>query len=378
MHAKIPIMSTKTLRILVVGQSPPPVGGQAVMIQNLLDGEYKDIELIHVRMNFSQELNSAGKFRFSKLKELVLVVVNIYRSKFAYRPTILYYPPSGPRHLPVIRDAVILCLTRWLFKSVVFHFHASGLLEYLQKINPLARTILKIAFIHPDLAIHISKSAPRDGLGLGCKREIIIANGIPDAAGDYTIRKIVAGSQVSILFVALLCEDKGVLIAIRAALELLNTGYDIKLTCLGKWESTDLQAHAFDLIEPQFEGHFSFPGVVVGEDKWQYYRSAQIFIFPSYFHSETFPVVLLEAMSFSLPIVTSRWRGIPDVVEEGSCAFLCEPKDIAGCRNALEHLVKYSSLRDQMGRKSRERYLSHFTIEMHRKAMELALSQFKE
>jgi glycosyltransferase involved in cell wall biosynthesis len=83
-------------------------------------------------------------------------------------------------------------------------------------------------------------------------------------------------------------------------------------------------------------------------------------------------------MCFSLQVVATKWRGIPEVVEEGRCAILCEPMDVTGCRNALAQLVKDSSLRQNMGQKSRERYLRHFTIETHRKAMECALSQLRE
>ena len=57
----------KPLRILVVGQTPPPYGGQAVMVQFLLDGKYHDIELVHVRMFFSRELKSTGTIKITKL-----------------------------------------------------------------------------------------------------------------------------------------------------------------------------------------------------------------------------------------------------------------------------------------------------------------------
>jgi glycosyltransferase involved in cell wall biosynthesis len=153
---------------------------------------------------------------------------------------------------------------------------------------------------------------------------------------------------------------------------------DVELTCMGEWDTPDVQARAESMIEPKFQLRFKFPGVQIGGGKWQYYRNADIFLFPSFFHSETFGIVLLEAMSFSLPIVTTRWRGIPDVVEEGSCAILCETRDVAGCRDALAQLVNDPSLRDRMGRKSRERFLRYFTIEAHRKAMEAALSQLKK
>jgi glycosyltransferase involved in cell wall biosynthesis len=131
------------------------------------------------------------------------------------------------------------------------------------------------------------------------------------------------------------------------------------------------------MIEAKFKSQFRFPGVLVGDQKWEHYRNADVFLFPSFFHSETFGLVLVEAMCFSLPIVATRWSGIPEVVEEGSCAVLCEPRDIAGCCDALTQLVNDPSLREAMGRKARERYLRLFTIDAHRKAMESALSQLR-
>jgi glycosyltransferase involved in cell wall biosynthesis len=173
-------------------------------------------------------------------------------------------------------------------------------------------------------------------------------------------------------------EEKGVLIAIEAAQQLMSTGLDVELACVGGWSSQEFQQRAESVIEPGFKSRFKFPGVQTGADKWEYYRRADIFVFPSFYHSETFGIVLLEAMCFSLPVVATRWRGIPEVVEEGSCAILCDPREVAGCRDALSQLVNNASLRRDMGQRARERYLRHFTLEAHRKEMEGALLQLRE
>jgi glycosyltransferase involved in cell wall biosynthesis len=365
------------LRILVVGQTPPPYGGQTVMIQLLLDGVYQDIELVHVRMNFSKELNSSGRLKLHKIWELFRVAAAIYRAKFIMRPEVLYYPPSGPNYVPVIRDIFILCATRWLFNKTVFHLHAGGISEFYLRMNPALRVFFRIALFNPDLVIRTAGLSAQDGKGLFCKREVVVANGIPDSAEKSIVRTAVRNVPIGLLLVALLREDKGVLVAISAVQQLLIAGMDVELTCIGEWDSPDLRTHAESLIEPRFRSRFRFPGVQTGFDKWEFYRNADIFVFPSYFHSETFGIVLLEAMCFSLPVVATRWRGIPEVVEEGSCAILCEPRDVAGCRDALAKLVNDPALRDRMGRSARERFLRYFTIEAHRNAMERALSQLK-
>lgn len=367
----------KLLRILVVGQTPPPYGGQTVMIQYLLDGTYNDIELIHVRMNFSKELKSTGRFQFAKLYELLRVVAAIYWIKLRRRPEILYYPPAGPNFVPVIRDIIILCTTRWLFRATAFHFHTGGVCEYSLGLNPVLRKLFHFAFARPDLVIRTSYGAAPDGPALSCWRELVVPNGLPDYAGKSIERATKSGMRVNILFVAMLYEEKGVLVAVQAVQELLAAGMDVDLTCLGEWRSPEVQRRVEAVIKPEFKSRFQFPGVQTGDAKWEYYRKAHIFLFPSYVPAETFGLVLVEAMCFSLPIVATRWRGIPEVVEEGSCAILCEPRDVESCRAALAQLACDPPLRTRMGLKARERYLHHFTIETHRKAMECALSQLK-
>jgi glycosyltransferase involved in cell wall biosynthesis len=361
----------------VVGQTPPPYGGQAVMIQLLLEGVYQDIELVHVRMNFSKKLMSTGHFQVSKLWELFRVVAAIYWTKIRLRPEVFYYPVAGPDILPVIRDIFILSMTRRLFRATVFHFHTGGLCEYSLGLNPVLRKLFEFAFARPDMVIRTADGAAPDGPALHCRRELVVPNGIPDYAGEGIEREAGAGGRVNILFVALLWEDKGIFVAVQAVQQLLAAGMDVELTCLGEWRSPEVKRRVEAMIEPQFRSRFNFPGVQIGDSKWEYFRKAHIFVFPSYVYEETFGLVLVEAMCFSLPIVATRWRGIPDVVEEGCCAFLCEPQDVTGCRDALAQLVKDPILMGRMGREARNRYLRYFTIEAHRRAMENALSQLR-
>lgn len=60
-------------------------------------------------------------------------------------------------------------------------------------------------------------------------------------------------------------------------------------------------------------GDFSFPGPLDDDAKWAAYREAELFILPSF--SENFGVVVAEAMSAGLPVITTRatpWRLLRD------------------------------------------------------------------
>ena len=44
---------------------------------------------------------------------------------------------------------------------------------------------------------------------------------------------------------------------------------------------------------------------------------ADCLVFPTFYENEAQPLVLLEAMSAGLPVITTSWRGVPEVLPEG-------------------------------------------------------------
>ncbi len=78
-----------------------------------------------------------------------------------------------------------------------------------------------------------------------------------------------------------------------------------------------------------------------------YYAAMDIFVFPS--RKEGLGSALLEAMSFSLPIVAARVGGIPDLVQHEENGLLIESGDATGLRHALQRLVASTELRARLG-----------------------------
>ena len=356
--------------IIVVGQTPPPFGGQAVMIEMLLRGVYEGIQLLHVRMDFTKEMNEMGRWKARKITTLLRIVFEIYRERIRSGARVLYYPPSGPKLLPVARDIAILLPSRWLFKTVIFHFHATGLSTFRETLKFPMSFLFDRAFMRPDISVRLAETATSEGGRLGTRKEYIVPNGIEDAAGTELRRERIPDQPIKILFVAVLVEDKGILVMLEAFCRVVSLGWNVRLTCMGQWDSAELEQRGKAILrESTCEDRVDFPGVLTGERKWEKYRSADLFCFPTFFHSETFPVVLLEAMSFSLPIVSTRWRGIPDVVEEGVNALLVEVRDSKGVADALCALLADEKRRGRMAQASRMRFMERFTAEAHWRAM---------
>ena len=68
---------TAPLDILGGDQTPPPVHGQAVMTQYLLDGRYTRIRLHYVRMAFSDSIDEVGAFKWRKLGHLAATILRV-------------------------------------------------------------------------------------------------------------------------------------------------------------------------------------------------------------------------------------------------------------------------------------------------------------
>lgn len=72
------------------------------------------------------------------------------------------------------------------------------------------------------------------------------------------------------------------------------------------------------------------------------------------------PRVIMEAMSYGIPVVATRVDGIPEMVADGVTGFLVEPEDVAGFAQAVETLLADADLRARMGAAGRERAVRLF------------------
>ncbi|MEO8589859.1 MAG: glycosyltransferase family 4 protein [Flavobacteriales bacterium] len=367
------------LRILVVGQTPPPFGGQAVMIEKLLQGRFSAIRLFHVRMTFSEDMESVGKFAFRKVWVLFTTILRIWWARFRYRTPVLYYPPSGPNRVPVMRDIVLLCCTRWLFSKVVFHFHAGGVSGYDHELSAPLRPLFRFAYRKPALAIRTAPQNPEDGKVFGAVRDVVVPNGIEDDRGRVAERTSGPGEPLVILFTGVLIPSKGVEILLRAFDDLVRQGVDARLQLMGKWGDAGFEEECLAYVSKcGLEERVEFVGVKRDREKLAYFAGCDVFCFPSFFEAESFGLVLVEAMQFAKPVISTRWRGIPSVVADGQSGFLVAIKDPAAVVEKLVLLARDPALRRKMGEQGRRIFEQRFTLEAFHRSMERELSGLSE
>jgi glycosyltransferase involved in cell wall biosynthesis len=361
-------------KILIVGQTPPPYGGQALMIQELVRAAFREVRTYHVRMGFSESMSALGRVRMRKLLHLATVVRRALALRFSHRIPVLYYPPAGPTPAAVVRDMVLLAALRPFFRKVIFHFHAAGLSDFLSAKPATFRFLARAAYGRPEAAIQTSALAPADAAFFGTKKVTIIPNGLADAALPYLEIRRTAEEKVRVLFVGAISEIKGTLLLLEAARELATRRSDFTVWFVGEFISPGYEHKVREFCRRSgLQDVVFFLGPRVNDAKWRVFRRADILCLPSFL--ESFGNVLVEAMMFQLPVVATRVGGIPDIVDHGVTGYLLpgnSPMELSG---SLETLIIDRDLREAMGREGRRRYLERFTLDIHLRRMEEFLHQ---
>ncbi|HEY2328593.1 MAG TPA: glycosyltransferase family 4 protein, partial [Verrucomicrobiae bacterium] len=145
------------------------------------------------------------------------------------------------------------------------------------------------------------------------------------------------------------------------------------LTLVGAFASDNEEKVLRDFIRQRgVQNIVEILGFVSAERKAQALAGADVFCFPTYYLAENQPGTLIEAMAYGLPIVTTRWRSIPEMLPE-NYPGLVDPKSPEQIALALRRVAAG----DFTGT-LRELFLRQFTLEQHLAGMATAIRSVEE
>jgi len=400
------------MKLLVFAHIPPPHHGQSYMVQLMLEGfggdhrgrtpkssphsgDVHGIQCYHVNTRLSQRLEDIGEFHTAKLFRLLVYCAEAIWCRFRYGVTNFYYIPAPGKTSALYRDWMVLLLCRPFYKRIILHWHAAGLAKWLETaVQIRTRALTYHCARQADLSIVLTHYNMSDAEKLLARRIRVVGNGIPDPCSDFRQRilprrrarfaareKLFNGRKleaadyhdtggepqtVKVLFLAHCMEEKGLFDAMRAVILANRTLAEqqsfvrMKLVVAGTFVS-QTEREQFDrlLLEPEFGSAVDYLGFVGGEAKKRAFSEADCFCFPTYYYAESFGLVVVEAMAFGLPIITTRWRSIPEMfpTDYPGLVTIKSPEIIAA---ALLNLLP-----QETGEVFRQIFLARFTLEAH-------------
>ena len=116
------------------------------------------------------------------------------------------------------------------------------------------------------------------------------------------------------------------------------------------------------IAKKELSSFFTFHGKVEYDKVVYFYNRAYAFLFPTNRY-EGFPMVLVEAMFNSLPIIAFNKGGVSDAVVDKETGYLIRPGNLKKFKKSILQILNNPDIKNSMGSKSLEKAQKDFTIE---------------
>ncbi|MCD6459052.1 glycosyltransferase family 4 protein [bacterium] len=152
---------------------------------------------------------------------------------------------------------------------------------------------------------------------------------------------------------------KGILYLIEAAVEVAKYYPNSKFVVSGE---DDEAAKILKKIcaKKKISDYFVFLGY--RKDVIDIMQCFDMLICPSLF--EGLPRVVLESMALGVPVIGSNVDGIPEVIDDGKCGYLVQPKDASALADRILRLLKNQDTLLKFGKNSAEKIKKQFRAEL--------------
>lgn len=251
---------------------------------------------------------------------------------------ILFFSSSSTPSLFLLH--VILYLLYPNLKIYVVHHHFAedslvGLKKIIYKITQDLCLSLSEAIVTPNVYVkkQIEKKYP--------KKKIVFLEMAFKKKSEVDVSVY---HKYNLLYVGTVYERKGLIYLIEAISLLSPHERDcLKLDIVGNISSDKYYQYLKKEINAKnLSNNINFIGRVSNEKLEEYYKSAYCFVFPSLL--EGYGMVLVEAMSYALPVIAFNNSAIPFTVKDGINGILVRNKDSKDLACCIERILTNTKL----------------------------------
>lgn len=348
---------------------PPPVHGAAMMGKYIHDSELinEKFECHYINPSLSTSVANVGKVSIGKIVFMVKNIINIIRKVKNIIPDLCYYTPTADGW-GIYRDLIVLSLLKWQKQKIVLHMHNKGVRNFSNK-HRFARWAYRRIFKNTHVILLAKELYPDIQKYVIEKNIYYCPNGMPQTNLDGYERTSVH-TPYTFLFLSNMIETKGVVEVLKACSILKSKGVKYVCNFVGKWSTVSKERFEGLIKELGVESYVNYLGAKYNEDKISELRNADSLVFPTYYPGECFPLVLIEAMEYGLPCISTFEGGIPSLIDDGETGFLVQSKDTEALADKMLWLIEHQEEGLLMGKKGRNRFLENFTLDIfeHRMA----------
>ena len=314
-------------RVLVVGSAEESGGGVATVIRTMKKMPVWDE--FHCRWLGTQiQRNSLWKLWYA-IKANFIALFIVWRYDIVHFHTV-------PDRICLVIQMPIFLLALLGRKRIVMHIHMGNQLR-----NHTGNRLFLWCLRRADLIVFLAQKWK--SLFLELYGSIKTPTAVLYNACDM-VPKIPFGEKESIILMAAYFDENKAPDLLLKAWKMIKEDYpDWKVYMLGNGEVEKYQRMSKDM---GLEDSVVFTGYLRGEEKEDIFRRASIYCMCSY--EEGFPMVVLEAWTHGIAVISTPVGGLPDVMEEGKNVLSFGFGDWQGLTKQLKRLMDDETLRKEM------------------------------
>ena len=345
-------------KILFILHLPPPVHGAAMMGKYIHDSLVINevFDCRYFNLTLAKNLQDIGKGGIRKLRDFIRQLGRIRKEVKVFQPDLCYVTPNA-KGGAFYKDFVVVMMLKAMKQKVVVHYHNKGVAA---RQNRILDNWLYLHFFKKLKVILLAKPLYQDVCKYVKEKDVYFCpNGIPI---QQELPARINHEGFNILFLSNMMEAKGVWDLVEACRILKEKGKKFHCHFVGKW--SDISEYDFrqkiqqlDLID-----YVSAYGAKYGDEKVEFFQIADIFVFPTYYHNETFGLVLLEAMEYNIPCISTNEGGVSTVIDDGKTGYVVERKNPQALAEKIEIFMEHPALCKAMGIAGKEKLNREFTL----------------
>lgn len=348
-------LSERRCGVLLVGPlSPPPrLGGVENGVALLLASRLAP--LVNMDLFNTARTPDPRRRLHRKLAFQLSMYLRFAMTLLRARPRIVHVKTSSGVNF--YQNALYVLIARILGRRAILQLHSGHFPSFYRDRSALGRWIVRRALRWPNTLMALSETWARLLEGIrGPGRVSVVPNALDVETFGRTrpdrTRFGIPSGKVAVLFVGTrdrrMDEEKGLSLLVEAFASARAQHPELLLVLAGPaCSQRDFSAR----LGARGDGWLTV-GVLSADAKAAIYRSADIFVLPSF--AENMPNTLLEAMAAGVPAVATRVGAIPEMITDGADGLLVARGDLRELIDGIVRLAADSALRARLGARAAE------------------------